>query len=202
MKVAVLSMLGIVVVFSCAGSALGQHHHHHHHRGHLDYHPGQWNWHNGHLDYQRGHYDWHDDHGSHYVPSYSPAYVPSYSPSPTYVERNEVPTVVRRPSFDGGVIRIANPASAEGAIKYTINGYRYTMRPGETQTINADRSWTIRFDRGTGASVARYALRSGNYTFGISERGWELFRGTATVSDAPDAPSLGLPSNTLVGGQE
>jgi hypothetical protein len=71
-------------------------------------------------------------------------------------------------------VLLLNPDSTESAITYTISGHNYTMQPGHTQSLPADRAWVIEFDRGGSWGKQRYTLSNGSYNFLPSEKGWEL----------------------------
>jgi hypothetical protein len=73
----------------------------------------------------------------------------------------------------------------DAPIVYTVDGKGYDMKPGFTQKLVNRSSWTIAFDRGDGSSVARYTLTQGAYRFGLTEKGWELFK----QDDAPAQPT-------------
>lgn len=89
-------------------------------------------------------------------------------------------------------ITLVNPAGSGASVTYTLNGFRYTMRPGQTQTITADRAWTIIFGRGSRFGSARYSLSAGTYIFGVTNRGWELRRSEDPV---PDPDDVLIPTN-------
>ncbi len=97
--------------------------------------------------------------------------------------------IFENPLFSGLPIKIVNPASNSVTLNYTLNGTVYPIPPGYSQTLVADRLWTIQFSRGAGFGDARYGLESGLYTFGNSDHGWELYR-TALVDSAPVGGSL------------
>lgn len=79
-------------------------------------------------------------------------------------------------------VLLLNPTENGTPIHYDINGTSYTMQPGYTQTLPAGTSWTIRFDRGEGNNEARYTLKDGSYYFASSDKGWELYRKTYSVT--------------------
>jgi hypothetical protein len=83
--------------------------------------------------------------------------------------------IFENPLFSGLPIKIVNPASNNVTLNYTLNGTIYPIPPGFSQTLVADRLWTIQFSRGAGFGDARYGLESGLYTFGSSDHGWELY---------------------------
>ncbi len=80
-------------------------------------------------------------------------------------------------NFSRGPITIANPATNNVTINYTLDGVAYTIPPGYTQDLREDRAWVIQFSRGTNLEQARYGLQSGLYTFTSTDQGWELYHG-------------------------
>jgi hypothetical protein len=113
--------------------------------------------------------------------------------------------IYENPAFSGLPIKIVNPASSGVTLTYTLNGAAYSIPPGFSQTLVADRLWTIQFSRGAGFGDARYGLDSGVYTFGSSDHGWELYH-AALVDSAPlggsmnPMPSQSAPVNPPPGG--
>ena len=87
--------------------------------------------------------------------------------------------------FAASSIRIRNPDSTGTELNYSLNdSFSYTIQPGEKQGLPDDQSWVIQFDRGDNLGNARYTLDSGEYYFGMSDHGWELYRSDATTDDA------------------
>lgn len=82
---------------------------------------------------------------------------------------------VNPPVVAGDPTQLVYPPTASGPLSYTLNGYPYTIRPGESQTLNPG-SWVLEFDRGDGFGTARYTLAGGVFTFGPSDHGWEVYR--------------------------
>lgn len=109
--------------------------------------------------------------------------------------------VVMQPGY-GLPIKITNPASSTAPINYSLNGYNYVIRPGESQTLVNDRGWTIQFDRGGSFGLARYSLSPGLFEFTVAATGWDIVQqalptapNTAVAGNAP--PSNPLPANPL-----
>lgn len=100
------------------------------------------------------------------------------------------------PDF-GLPIRIICPESFTIPINYSLNGVRYTLQPGQYQTLANDRPWTIQFDRGGEYGFARYGLTPGAYEFSATERGWELLHDTTSVPSANSQPPARNPAPTL-----
>jgi hypothetical protein len=82
----------------------------------------------------------------------------------------------------GGAIRISNPADGQ-TISYSINGTQFSIDPGDQQDLDAGQQWEIVFDRGGDDGTADYNLQSGEYTFGTSDHGWELYHTSDAVQD-------------------
>lgn len=93
---------------------------------------------------------------------------------------------------------LTNDASAE--VNYTVNGRHYTLQPDYTQTLPAGNAWTVSFDKGGAAGLARYSLSSGTYSFAANESGWELYKKTyRTTIDNTKNPQ---PFNYVSGGKQ
>jgi hypothetical protein len=95
-------------------------------------------------------------------------------------------------------IRIASPADAGAPLGYTLNEYSFEIKPGDHQDLTTDRTWVISFNRGGDFGDAEYTLDTGEYTFGPSDHGWELFHTSATdEATQSSAPESSLPKNPL-----
>lgn len=96
-------------------------------------------------------------------------------------------------------IKIVNPANSGNVINYSLNGFQYAIRPGESQSLVNDRAWVIQFDRGGEFGSARYSLNPGSYEFTPSVNGWEIFHESPQVSQSNNVmanPAINrLPSN-------
>lgn len=145
-------------------------------------HGGSWS--GGHKHH--GH-NWH--HGHRWYPGYTYGYSRPYIANTTpYVVASPVPTnVAPGPAYSGAPVTIVNPASNNTVLSYSLNGTPYTMQPGQSQQFAEDRAWTIEFSRGGNFGSARYGLFAGQYTFGPTERGWELFSGPIGTADSGGA---------------
>ena len=192
--------------------------------GHYDWHPGHYDYHNGHYHWHRGHYDYHANSPRSVAPSTNWGVYPqinlytpgsAYGPQPNYAvpQNNYVPNQgtyslpqnslvpqygasVPATVYDGGPIVIACPADAPAPISYVLNGYTYTMKPGETQQFVNDRNWVVQFTRGIpGTADKRYTLSTGRYRFEPSSQGWDLNsdRASSTVTGQPAPPAPGAP---------
>lgn len=80
---------------------------------------------------------------------------------------------------NSGVL-LMNPTDNE--VNYVLANHNYSMKPGYTQKLGADRSWVIRFNRGEGLGEAEYTLSEGTYNFGYGDKGWELYQKTFSVT--------------------
>lgn len=190
----IVAILGLSVVPSARGQwPAGHFDYVPHTQTHFDYVP-----HNGHyhvVPHTTTHYDpvWHDTTGwnsgySGYVgsgvvtypstPAVSPATTIVTSPIPAAGTANVIPAASR------GTITLANPARNGGAVNYSVNTFTYSAQPGQTQTLNNDRPWTIAFDNGRGQQM-KHRLDSGAYEFRVdAASGWSLVR----IDGAGDAP--------------
>jgi hypothetical protein len=101
----------------------------------------------------------------------------AYIPEDYYVADDEPPADLP----GGGLIRIVNPADSTSTIAYTINSYPYSIEPGNEQDLDAGQQWVIDFDRGGDNGSAEYNLQAGEYDFGSSDHGLELFRASSAA---------------------
>ncbi|MEZ6079401.1 MAG: hypothetical protein R3C56_28155 [Pirellulaceae bacterium] len=109
------------------------------------------------------------------------------------VNKIPVPNVNQIPGVgsQAGAIVLRNPSESGGAIGYTLNNYAYTIKPGEIQRLQADRTWVIKFDNGLGKQIV-YRLDSGNYDFTVSpQTGCDVGRRSVEAQNA--APQADLP---------
>ena len=82
--------------------------------------------------------------------------------------------------LSSGVL-VLNPADNTGSVSITYSGRSYTLKPGgEEFFTQADQ--TARFDRGKGKGQARYKLTDGTFVFTATDKGWELFKQTFSVT--------------------
>lgn len=115
-----------------------------------------------------------------YYPQATPTYV---APSVTY-NTNDV-------LFDGGEIRLFLPDGSAGAVKYALNGYVYTMQPGESQKFRHDRRWIITILNDTGDQpIAQYSLSKGQFKFKPTDKGWDV----VVVEASGSAPNVEPPA--------
>ena len=184
----------LVIATLVSQSADAQHHHHHHrptvHHGGL------------HSGYYSGHH--HHSHALIYgAYGYPPVYASGYATpqviysAPAPVVQNAIPSnslPAATPlslASDPGTITIVNPSESGGEISYALNGTSYTIKPGQTQTIQNDRPWTIAFGSGGAAGDVRYSLNTATYRFKVTKVGWNLFKAdeVAATTDYPPAPT-------------
>lgn len=107
---------------------------------------------------------------------------------------NVVPGV---PTGVMGKISITNPADSGGAVNYVLNGNSYSIQPGQTQTLDNDRVWTIEFASGGARGSVRYTLSPGQFKFVVKEWGWELVRSANPNSSSFSAPQSQIPPAPL-----
>lgn len=122
-------------------------------------------------------------------PSATVNYAPSSSAN---IVTNSIPPANSVPAAGGvsaarnGTITLTNPAETGGTVNYKVNSFSYAAKPGESQTLNNDRAWTITFDSGRGKR-ANYRLERGTYRFQVDDaEGWTLAR--IDDGDAPAPP--------------
>lgn len=139
--------------------------------------------HNGHLDvvpHTTTHYDpvWHNTNNG-WNSGYGGYVQGGNVVQGQTVVTNRIPTTSSAnviPSRSGGTITLVNPAENGGAVKYQVNSLAYTADPGQSQTLQNDRVWTITFDNGRGRRM-NYRLDRGEYQFRVdASDGWTLAR--------------------------
>ncbi len=123
------------------------------------------------------------------------------SPNMMQMPANNIPPNVIPGALGGGFgkVLITNPADSGGDVNYVLNGNNYSIQPGQTQSLDNDRVWTIEFASGGPRGGVRYSLSPGQFKFVVKESGWELVRaanqsvnsGQAAQTQIPPAP---LPS--------
>lgn len=74
------------------------------------------------------------------------------------------------------IVRIANPAETQSTLGFAIDGQPYSLEAGKVQNVELSDTAVIEFDRGSGDDTGRYTLSPGEYQFGATPKGWELFR--------------------------
>lgn len=101
------------------------------------------------------------------------------APQASSVMANKIPTRGAGPGSlasknTGEKIVLRNPSASGGSIHYSLNQFKYEIKPGESQTLEQDRNWVIKFDNGLGQTVETN-LEPGKYLFQVSpETGWQL----------------------------
>ncbi len=120
------------------------------------------------------------------------------SPNLVAMPANNIPPNVIPGSMIGGFgkVLITNPADSGGDVNYVLNGNKYSIQPGQTQSLDNDRVWTIDFASGGPRGGVRYTLSPGQFKFVVKESGWELVRaanqqvnpGQASQAQIPPAP--------------
>lgn len=113
------------------------------------------------------------------------------APQAGSVVANKIPTRNAGPGAlaatnTGEKIVLRNPSSSGGSIHYSLNQFKYEIKPGESQTLEQDRNWVIKFDNGLGQTVETN-LEPGKYLFQVSpETGWQLSQAAATSAQPQD----------------
>ena len=86
-------------------------------------------------------------------------------------------------------IRIVNKPLTETTLSYALNDYPYEIKPGEVQSLAEDRTWVIEFDRSGDFGVAQYTLEPGEYSFAMTDHGWELYHQSLSDAAGESPPS-------------
>lgn len=61
-------------------------------------------------------------------------------------------------------------------VNYVVNNGQYSMGPGYSQTLPADKTWVVEFDRGGSNGEGKYTVEDGTYKFTPTGSGWELYK--------------------------
>jgi hypothetical protein len=85
-------------------------------------------------------------------------------------------------------VRIVNPADTTVALSFSVAGQTYNLASGKVQELSVAPNTVIEFDRGDHAGRGRYTLSDGNYVFGATPNGWELYRMEETLAANPPVP--------------
>lgn len=83
---------------------------------------------------------------------------------------------------DARRVLVVNPAETNGPVNFAIDGKPLTLASGQVQNEPGKDSVIIEFDRGIGDARARYTLKTGTYRFSVTDKGWELYPTTYTVT--------------------
>ena len=120
----------------------------------------------------------------------TPQTSPRYSSPPRY-------SYPSQPSAPAAKITLTCPSDQNGTVAYTlISGnreYRYTLKTGYRQTINARSTWYIRYESGSGSKI--YRLRDNtDYVFLRDAQGqWQIYKKPEpVVSEPPELPQQPL----------
>ena len=74
-------------------------------------------------------------------------------------------------------IVLRNPKGVARTVNYTLNGqHPVTLQPGQDQTLDAKRAWTIRFNQAGANGQVQVRLQPGVYEFDTDGNRWKLSR--------------------------
>jgi hypothetical protein len=131
------------------------------------------------------------------VISSSPASSAARAVSAAPVKENSLP-------YKGPGVSISLDMNTGGSVTYLIDGVEEaTIEAGQQQTLSKKGKYEIRFSRGRGEDgtnfgEARYTITEGEYSFSVTDKGWELQREKDPTPTAVAAPSpSGLKTNAL-----
>jgi hypothetical protein len=85
-------------------------------------------------------------------------------------------------------VRLVNPADTAVTLSFRVAGQTYSLAAGQVQELNVAPNTIVEFDRGNQGASGRYTLAAGNYKFGATPNGWELFRLQDDLAANPPAP--------------
>lgn len=114
--------------------------------------------------------------------------------------------------YKGPGVTIRLEESEGGSVTYLVDGKESaTILAGQQQTLTAKGRYEVRFSRGMDSDgrsfgEARYTITEGNYSFQVTDKGWELFRDkdqpalpTARASSPSGIRTNALPRKTSPG---
>lgn len=105
--------------------------------------------------------------------------------------------------YKGPGVTIKLEESEGGAVTYLVDGRESaTIHAGHQQTLTTKGRYEVRFSRGVapdGRSFgeARYTLTEGNYSFKVTDKGWELLRDKQQPALASASSPSGIKTNAL-----
>lgn len=108
-----------------------------------------------------------------------------------------VPAAATGTTPSSGKITIFNRPTNRFQMVYALNDQPYTMKPGDVQEFDNDRTWNIQFLGSSTGDVSSFPLDSGIYEFMLGEKGVELWiaEGLPEKQVAPPARNpVSLPS--------
>ncbi len=85
-------------------------------------------------------------------------------------------------------VRFVNPADTTVTLSFRVAGQTYNLAAGQVQELSVAPNTVVEFDRGNHGASGRYTLDSGNYVFGASPDGWELYHMHDELAANPPAP--------------
>ena len=102
------------------------------------------------------------------------------NPVPGMIDSQSTQPAANQPTAE---IVLRNPPTSGGRVHYSLNEFQYTINPGESQRIPADRSWTLRFDNGLGNTLSVPLQPDTTYYFQVSEQtGWDVLPAASEIS--------------------
>lgn len=95
---------------------------------------------------------------------------------------------------------LSNPAETGAPVSYLLNGYEFTLEPGQVHQVPSD-TYSLEFDMGGELGTASYELDDGTFNFRVSkDKGWNIYRKTFRVTmDNASNPNA---FNFLLNGKE
>jgi hypothetical protein len=86
------------------------------------------------------------------------------------------------PPGEARTIVLLNPEENANPVTFQLSGQPQMLEAGQELQFEASQAVMIEYDRGGGFGRVRYSLTGGVYEFKLTERGWQLFRRTFTVT--------------------
>jgi hypothetical protein len=69
---------------------------------------------------------------------------------------------------------LVNPVESGGTILYLVEGQAFSLAPGQSHRLPADRPWRVAFHRGDDFGDTEILLSTGEFKFAVGPQGWQL----------------------------
>jgi hypothetical protein len=208
----VASIAGSVILLATVGfgsTAQAQVHidfgftHGHYHGHHHGWHHHHWDCHDWYRPYWYGpHFDYV------YVVPPAPRRYTVVEPAPAYSYATPAPTQAAAPTpatptpatrlaarsndlpTDAAELTIRNPSGSGGRVFFVLDeAGDCELAPGQSKTLRGRETWQVEFDRGGDFGTVQRELTPGEYSFVVTDEGWDLRREESIAWRSPTRPA-------------